>query len=340
MKENQNIDELLNGFIDGELTQRERVEVQRLTSNDAQVARRLYELQQCKVLVGSLPSAEAPPEIIEGVKSSLERRTLLGEQAKHFEERRGARHLLARKVLAAAAMVGLLAALAAVIYTIVAPERGPDQRLVAAGGPRPPLKQVSTPGRTGGVAVERIVAATGLPEGGMSARLELRTVDFAAVDAFINRAIVDNGLSQEVAAPAGPKISAYAFSCSRRALRLLLADLAKVWARFDSPTLYVDTEQFGQQVVVEAVGPEQIVEIADQNSYKSCIKAARDFAALNRIAARLPAQEVLAAVEDNGGELIPIPKPLLTSGRATAKKSAQPQDEEQVHLAIVVIGGE
>ena len=38
MKENPNIEELLNGFIDGELTSREHTEVQRLIQHDRQVA--------------------------------------------------------------------------------------------------------------------------------------------------------------------------------------------------------------------------------------------------------------------------------------------------------------
>ena len=44
MKQNQNIDELLNGFIDEELTTRQHTEVKRLIKNDAQIAKRLKEL--------------------------------------------------------------------------------------------------------------------------------------------------------------------------------------------------------------------------------------------------------------------------------------------------------
>lgn len=45
MKEEMNIDELLTSFLDGEATERERIEVQRLLTNDAQVAKRVRNLK-------------------------------------------------------------------------------------------------------------------------------------------------------------------------------------------------------------------------------------------------------------------------------------------------------
>ena len=64
-QENQNTEELLNSYIDGELTEREKTEVQRLISHDAQVAQRLRELQKSKMLVSSLPRAKAPAKILD-----------------------------------------------------------------------------------------------------------------------------------------------------------------------------------------------------------------------------------------------------------------------------------
>ena len=71
MKENLNIDELLNSFIDDELSPRHQTEVQRLIAHDAEVAERLAELERCKMLVGSLPRAEAPVETKNSVAEAL-----------------------------------------------------------------------------------------------------------------------------------------------------------------------------------------------------------------------------------------------------------------------------
>ena len=50
MKEIPNMDELLNSFIDGELTPRQQTEVQRLIAHEEKVAQRLRQLQKCKML--------------------------------------------------------------------------------------------------------------------------------------------------------------------------------------------------------------------------------------------------------------------------------------------------
>ena len=159
MKENRNIDELLNSFIDGELTARQRTEAQRLIAHDAQVAQRLRELQKCKTLVSSLPYVEAPAEMLEVVKTSLERRTLLGQQSSAFDQRAGARHLLVRKVLSAAAMIGLVAVLAAVIYTIVGPESSPQKPVVMEDWRQPPGEiELEKPTPSPAATVEKVVA--------------------------------------------------------------------------------------------------------------------------------------------------------------------------------------
>jgi len=339
-EENPNIDELLNGFIDGELTARQQTEVQRLIAHDEQVAKRLRELQQCKMLVGSLPFAEAPAEMAEQIKSSLERRTLLGQQVQRLDEREGARHLLVRKVLAAAAMVGLIAVLGGVIYMIVAPESITDQP-VAVEGWEQPVRKVEADKLTLGIeaSAEKAIAQVRLVAAGFNGRLELKTSALTAVDAFINRAIEDNGLLEKVSPQTEGNKSVYALSCSRQGLSLLLADLGNIWARFDSATLFVETERFGEQVVVDAVAAEQVVEIINQDSLKKHLKVARDFAVLNKMAELLPGKEILTAIDYGRPDLISIPKPVLTSSEKAIKKPvSQAEDEQKVHLTIVVTG--
>jgi len=201
-EENPNIEELLNSYIDGELTERHRAEVEQMISHDAQLAERLRELQKCKMLVSSLPRAEAPGEMLEQIKSSVASKALLGQQPERFYERKGARHLLVRKVLTAAAMIGLVAVLAGVVYTIVAPESVP----VAAG---------------------------------FTGRLELKTTNLLAVDAAIENAIEHNGISKLTGSGRQGGKNVYVLSSSREAMSLLLSDLKNVWGSFDSATLFV-----------------------------------------------------------------------------------------------------
>ena len=326
MKEIPNMDELLNSFIDGELPVRQQTEVQRLVNHDEKIARRLQQLQKCKMLLSSLPVAEAPPQILENVKASLARKPLLVEQPLAFDERAGTRHLLGRKVFAAAAMLGLVGILTAVVYTIVAPETV-TQRPVAVERREPaPTVDVVKPGPT-------IVAAP------FSGRLELRTSYLPAVVAFINRAIEDNVPSDEWFASDQSNVKQpHALICSSESFNLLLAELANIWDKLDSAHFFVDTEVFGEQVLVDAVTVEQISGIVNQDDSKRRMEVAKDFAVLNNMAEHLPGREILAAIDDTTVGLITPPKPVLTWKEK--KSLARTKENKNIHLTITVVGGD
>lgn len=340
MKQNPNIDELLNGFIDGELTTRQQTEVKRLVANDSQIANRLRELQRCKMLVSSLPRVEAPVGMVEEIKNSLERRALLEQQPIQLSRRAGAWHLLARKVLAAAAMIALIAVLASVIYTIVAPQKADDGPVAVDKPPAIEVPSEKPEPMTVATAEKPISEIGGLKDTfAFNGKLELKTSNLIAVDAFINSAIEDNGLPEKVGLKSTGQRSVYTFSCSREALSLLLADLGNIWHRFDSAMLFIETDKFGEQIVVDAVTAEQIAEIAEQDSLNNGVRVAKDFAVLNNITERLPGREILKAIEDTKGSLITIPKPRLTSGEKAIKKPTSREEAEQkVYLTIVVEG--
>ena len=328
MKEIPNMDEKLNSFIDGELPARQQTEVQRLVHHEEKIAQRLQQLQKCRILLSSLPIAEAPPQILENVKASFARKPQLVEQPLVFDERAGTRHLLGRRLFAAAAMLGLVGILTAVVYTIVAPETVTQRPVAVERREPPPTVDVVKPGPT-------IVAAP------FSGRLELRTSYLPAVVAFINRAIEDNIPSDEwIASDQSNTKEPHALVCSMESFNLLLAELGNIWGKLDSATLLVDTEVFGEQVVVDAVTAEQISGILNQDDSKRRMEVAKDFAVLNNMAERLPGREILTAIDDTTVGLITPPKPRLTSNQKTVKKSSTRTEENQnIHLTITVVDG-
>jgi len=325
MKEIPNMDELLNSFIDGELTPRQQTEIQRLIVHEEKVAQRLRQLQKCKMLLNSLPVAEAPPQILENVKVSLARRTLLGEQPSAFDERVGARHLLGRKVFAAAAMLGLVGILTAVVYTIVAPQPGAQAPVAIERRDLPPIVEVVEP-------TPMLIAAP------FSGRLELHTNYSPAVVAFINRTIEEHIPSDEwIASDQSNVKEPHALICGSDSFNLLLAELGNIWDKLDSATLFVDTEVFGQKVVVDAVTVEQIAGVVNQDDSKRRIEVAKDFAVLNNIAEHLPGREILTAIDDTTVGLIIPPKPVLTWNQKTVKKSpTRTEADKNVRLTITV----
>ncbi|MFH1717097.1 MAG: hypothetical protein ABIF19_07080 [Planctomycetota bacterium] len=318
------IDELLNGFIDGELTPRQQTEVERLVAHDIKIARQLQRLQKCKALVSSMPHAEAPAQVLHGIRSSLARIAPLHEEGPVYDERAGRIQLLARRLLSAAAMIGLMGVLAAVIYAIIVPQATPETP-VAIGTGQPENRIDLT---------EPSPAAAGPAFCG---RLELKTSSFAAVDAFVNRAIEENELSDSASPIKQRDKGIYYISCSRQGLDSLLADLDDIWSKLDSATLLVDSEVFGKPVVVDAVTPEQIAEIVHQDNPEKRIDAAKSFAVLNNMAEQLPGRGILAAIEGQNNSLMTIPKPVLTGNSKRIRKPAgQAEDGRLVRLTITV----
>jgi hypothetical protein len=308
---NERIDELLNSYIDDELAAEQKAEVESLVDQDAKIAQRLRQFEKCRILVGSMPYAEAPASILEGVKTSLAGRPLPSEKQPAYVEHAGKKYVLLRKVLAAAAMVALAAVLSAVIHRFVPLHKAteePEARMVAASS--------------------------------FSGRLELKTSALNAVDAFIKSAIDDNGLSASIDPERRQSRRVYLLNCSGEGLNLLLADLDDIWTELDSATLFVNTDIFGVQTVVDAVTTEQIAEIAGQENSERRIELAKDFGVLNNVADHLPDKEIRAAIEAGNSNLTQqwrMLKPVLTSNQKPVQKPAdQVQDKQKVRLTIIL----
>ncbi|MBN1362245.1 MAG: hypothetical protein JW993_16745 [Sedimentisphaerales bacterium] len=325
MKSNPNIDELLCSFIDGELPPRQKTEVQRMAARDPEVAQRLRQLQNCSHLVSVLPRAEAPDDMIEQIRLSLERRTLLGERPISSSGRAGTWHLRLRHLTAVAAMLVLLGVLGLVVYQIVSPVPATTDSsgLTAAGGAVTPPSLDSPP----------VIVASNT---GFSGRLEFQTAAMARAHSFIKRAIDEHGLAEAVASESSDgRRRVYHITCSQEALSGLVADLNEVWRNSESSTLVVETGRFAESVVVKPVTLQQTAKIVGQESTDACVEVAK----LEKLAQEMPGQNLLAAVDGSLEAIVPapaLPRPVMTDSRPRTVPPA-PEGAIQTSLKIVLI---
>jgi hypothetical protein len=159
-------------------------------------------------------------------------------------------------------------------------------------------------------------------------------------DASIAKAIEDNTHLTCGGSRRQADRSVYDLRGTETGLNMLLWDLGSIWERFDSATLYLETEDFGQPVMVRNVTAGQIAEIAKQGSYALRIQTAMDFAILNDIAERRRDEQVWAGIDETAIDLLNIPKPRLTSGEEVTGKPTAPEDEHALSLTIVVTTSE
>jgi anti-sigma-K factor RskA len=316
---NERIDELLNGYIDNELTAEQQAEVERLIEQDAKIAQRLRQLKKCQILVSSMPYAEAPAEVFQAVKASVADRTAPTGRQTAYEELAVKKYIRIRKVLAAAAMVALAAVLSAVLDRFVLHQNAPE---------RPVAVETSKP------------AARMTADSGFNGRLELKSRSLKAVDAFIKSAMDDNGLSASVSPERPQARRIYSLNCTKQELNLLLTDLDDIWSDIDSATLFVNTQEFGSPAVVDNVTTKQISDIAGQDNPEKRIELAKDIAVSNSIAGHLPDKEIRVAIEAGNSNLTKewrILTPVLTGTQESAKKPAnQAKEKQTIHLTIIL----
>ena len=307
-----NIDELLNGYIDGELTQRQQVEVQRLLKHDEQVAQRMNQLQKSKMLVASLPRVDAPAGMLDRIMTSLETRAILEhETVVATNNSSGATYLFARKLVTAAAMITLMAILAVVVYTILAPHS--DAPTVVPGG------------------TVAVVPASQDFYG----RLELRTANLAAFNGVLARAIKSQGLEDSVTTAAINGKKTYNLTCSRDSAKAVIAELSGAWKNLNAATLVLETDTFAKEVAVNNVTAQQIEQIIDGNTLNDRIDLAGQLATTNRLAQLFPDENSLPGMQ----LLVDMPTlvmPVLTGDDPQTKVATPAKPGERVNLTIVL----
>jgi hypothetical protein len=332
MKPNPNLDELLSSFMDGELSPRQRTEVQRLATHDPQVARRLQQLQNCRTLYTALPVAKAPSDLMEQIKASLERHSLLQQQPASAGRALGVWQLAFRRVVSAAAVLALMGALGWVIYEIVAPVPPGGSRMMANGQ-----------GPVGTEPVRAVPPVVLVADAGFTGRLELRTARLTQTDAFLGRAIENCGLASRLEPSIVGDQRVYRIAGTRENVNRLVASLSGVWPSFDSVALQVDRpEDATAPVVIEAVTPEQMAAVVAQNNTRASIDTAAHFAIMNDFAKAMPGTDLRPALQNDPGLLFALsnpPQPRETGPDNTARPTPAPTPEgAQVTLTIVLLG--
>jgi len=342
----QEIEELLNAYVDGELSQRQYNEVQRLIAHEPEISARIRLMQNTRNLVRSLPFQKAPDGIVEDVRLTLERKNLLDSDHVDYEQQAlGKRHLLMRKLLSAAAVLVLAAILGAVVVSIVSPDDFTNSSQIADKW-KIPEDQIDLENIKFGHSANTVVYKdnTSKPTDDsvaddLIATLVVHTDDLAAAQAFLMSSLDE--LAIKTPLPQKPDaVGQFNITCSQQQLAMLAQNLNTVWNMFSSPTLHLKDQNTGVEQKIDFVtaGQVQTVLLEPGNSEK--FKKALDFASLNRLAKKSPGRDVESAIDNITKNLLTIPKPVLTSRQnniSTIPSVADSNDVQQlVSLTIIL----
>ncbi len=121
-------EELLNGYLDGELSERQVTQVKRLIAHDEEFAKKVEELSRQRELLAAIPREKAPEHLLDDIKSRLERKVLLHE---YTTTNSSYKSLVMRHLSSLAAVIVLVLGLGFVIWQVVSPVKPEDIHKVA-----------------------------------------------------------------------------------------------------------------------------------------------------------------------------------------------------------------
>ncbi len=307
------LEELLSAYIDDELSERQRTQVNRLIEHDEKIAKELRCLQKQKDLLAALPVASAPGDMPNTVKAAFERKAVSVDADRVKTRNVASGRIYMRRLLATAAMILLpVGILAWVVWTIIMP--------LSEDGDRPTstTHHVVEPG-DGTLAVS-------FP---LSASLYLTTPQVISMGDFINKAIYKYNLVNFTAAIGAEDASkTYKITASREQIVDLLTDLAGVWDKCDSTALTVHGRTMSAHARVENITPHQAIALYQADIFDDPFELAGDFDRMNRILRSMPGYGIIET-----GPMTPIEQPIMTSGM----RKDQPQQTDAANNATLFI---
>lgn len=330
-QEREQIDFLIQGFLDGELTQRQRTELKRLAQHNPSIRKELHVLFRQKELFSSLPVEKAPKELAEEVRLKLERRMILDAEPAGQVRPISRAHLLLRRIAAVAAMLLLpLGILAILVIQIMKPAddllqgNAPVAELNPSGREVLPKPDASTAG------VEKAAVIS-------LGHLTLFTDQPISVNEQIKNGVVSNNLLAGAASQRSESSAVYRIQCSQVQMLALLGDLESVWPNCSRQQLVLspDDPAAAKAVVIEGIRPDQLKSLAGESNPVRLQMIAAHIERLNRVD---PADYLLPVQPESEGTAVLQPvKPRIAWTEENRDQEAGQQDETYSGLQVLLV---
>jgi hypothetical protein len=269
----QNVDELLSGYVDGELSKRKYTELKRLMEHDPELAEKFAMLKKQKQLLNAMPVETAPEGLFDAVIASQERKFILNEYSAASGESEGVKHLMFRRALTAAVIFVLFGGLVGIIAHIMSPigqvdppdyVKGPQETGEDLISPR--LKPDKDPGVVN-------------PETYFRATLDLKTEQAIAMNSFIMKAIFDRELTDFV----NPReiegaSSTIRIVCGIDGIVALLGDIQAEWDKCKEANLSVYDHALAKDIVIENISSKDLMKVFNEDKFYARMQIVKDFA--------------------------------------------------------------
>jgi len=329
-QEREQIEQLIHGFLDGELTQRQRTELKRLAQHNPSVKKQLHSLYRQKELFSALPVEKAPKDLAEEVRRKLERRMILDTEPAVRIHPLGRSYLLYRRIAAAAAMLFLpLGILAILVIQIIKPvdEMPVGSPSAVVESPDLSIRTASGPAAAGSEQTK--VLSMG--------RLTLVTDQPIVVNELIKNGVLSNHLLSEASSQRTESSAVYRIQCRQRQMLSLLKSLEPAWQNSSKQRLAIISEDpaSAEPIMIEGIRPEQLISLAEESNPARIQMIAAHMQRLNRI----NPEDYQIRVEKEGGRgsvLEPVKPRIAWTEENKERRTTEPNNEVQMVLVIEI----
>lgn len=263
-KQNHEVEELINAYLDGQATQRQQTELKRLMLHDPQMNQRIKVMERQKQILNALPLETAPEDLADLVRAALERRLILDNAGDHHHTAGQARF---RRLMTVAAMFLLpLGLLGLIVYQVMRPPAAD----FSYGSP----DQFSTAAAPSNGTTDAQMPFDGL--------LTFQTPQLAAVSGYIEKIMFDQDLIEAAAPERSADAAAYLVKAAPEKIAALLDSIAETWNRSSSVSLILPSGTDAAALEIPDISIEQVKTLAAQSDSAVLAQMAVQYAAANR----------------------------------------------------------
>lgn len=272
--QNIDIDELISLTIDGEASERQQTQLKRLMRHDPSIAERMEALRRQQQILNTLPVESAPASMADDIRAALERKLILADSGRS-QSVLASGHLVARRLMTAAAMILLpLGLLALVVFQIMKPPAdGPadytSTRPIATNTDRPPAPGAE---QTGDISK--------LPFKGT---LVFRTDAAVTASGIIKEVIEKQGLLGQTFPARTADVMRFEITASPKQVAELVDALAAVRPQCEAVVLQVQSSETGGDFIeIPDIESKQLKMLVYEDSPSMFARLATRYAAANR----------------------------------------------------------
>jgi hypothetical protein len=331
-QEREQIEQLIRGFLDGELTQRQRTELKRLAQHNPSVKKELHLLYRQKELFSALPVEKAPKDLVEQVRGRLERRMILDTEPTAQVRPVGRAHLLFRRMAAAAAMLFLpLGILAILVVQIIKPVDEMPVGTSPTAGVKSSDRTIRPQAAPTAVYSEKeMILSLG--------RLTLFTDQPIVVNELIKKGVVSNHLLSEASSQRSEDSAVYRIQCRQGQMLSLLESMEPAWQNCSKQQLVLAPEDpsSAEVVVIEGIRPEQLKLLAEESNPVRLQMIAAHIERLNRLQ---PEDYRIRIEQEGGGESVlePVKPRIAWTEKSRDQKTAKPETTGEGQQVVLII---